>query len=282
MGWEHAGFYSLTLNNSTFTNWAAGGNNAFSILGIVKQRAIHRNKHFTWFNLLEANFGVSDQVTGRIKTDDRIEFTTRLDRDLNKHWSASLFGNFRSQFADGFKNPEDTVIISTWMAPGYLTVGLGFTYKPDEHLTVYLSPITSKTTFVLDQFLADNGEFGVTPAVRDTNGVILTEGENVRYELGAYVDVMYTKKLTETLGVSSKLNLFSNYLDRPQNIDVNWENLITLEAWKFLKVSFLFHIIYDHDINVINPDATTGLATAPSTQIKTITGVSLAYSFGSW
>jgi hypothetical protein len=280
--WEHAGFYSLTLSNSTFSNWAAGGNNAFAFTGIVRERAIRTSERWRWFNLIEGNFGMSYQNGLRIKTDDKIEVTTRIDRILKKNWSISLQGNFRSQFADGFSKPEDTVIISTWMAPGYLTVGLGATYKPGNHLSIYISPLTNKNTFVLDQRLADQGEFGVTAAVRDINGNIITPGANYRFEAGAFLEAIYLQKIIENVSYAGKLNLFSNYLDRPENIDVNFENLITINVYKILKVSFLFHLIYDNDINVINPDPVSGLFRSPAVQFKTVTGVSLAYTFGKW
>ena len=66
------------------------------------------------------------------------------------------------------------------MAPGYSFVGAGTSYiTKDQKLNIYISPITQKTTFVLDEDLANKGSFGVQKAVLDANGNIIEEGEKV-------------------------------------------------------------------------------------------------------
>lgn len=268
--WTHSGMYSFAASQTTLTNWNAGGENSLNISALLRQGADYARGKWQWSNMLEANYAVSYQGSSALKTGDKLEVTTRGDRNINASgsWTASAFANFRTQFVDGFSTAEDSVPISTFMAPGYLLGGVGFTHKR-EFMQIYMSPATAKWTFVNDQSLADQGAFGVTP------------GENLRTELGAYVNVAYNRPITPNMEVMSKLDLFSNYLEDPQYVDVNWETIFMLKAYSVITVSLHLHLIYDHDILVRTPDA-EGVMTEPGAQFKQVLGVGVAYAFGKY
>ena len=281
--WTWSGLYSASMTQTSLSNWAAGGNSNININGLLKQMGVFSKGQWSWSNLLEANFGYNFQPEFNNKTDDRLEFTSRVDRQWGtSKWSTSAFVNFRTQFANGYTKPEDTVRISTWLAPAYVTYGLGATYKPRTGFSVYVSPVTVKQTFVVDATLSAKNQFynQLDPYVRQ-----LTNGGSYRTEMGAYLDVIYTKSFTPNFEVASKLNLFSNFLDHPQNIDVNWETIFLMKVYSYLTVSLQLQLIYDHDVNVRyandvqTPD---GAFNAPGTQFKQILGVGVAYSFGAY
>ncbi|GCD77465.1 hypothetical protein JCM31826_09470 [Thermaurantimonas aggregans] len=273
--WMFDGIYNLAVAQTTLTNWAAGGNNNFNISGVLRQRAGKAFNGWNWFNLLEANLGYNFQQDVTVKTDDRLEFTTRLDRALGESkWNASLFGNIRTQFADGFRNPADTVRISTFMAPAYVSYGLGLTNTSIKDLAIYISPIQVKQTFVLDDSLFEKDQF----FKKEIPNVSRFSKGGVRTEMGAFVELIYKKKLQNNVDIFSKLNLFSNYLDRPQNIDVNWDNIIVFKLYKYLSVSFQLQMIYDDDVLVKDTNG-DGKANAPALQIRQILGVGFSYSF---
>lgn len=269
--WSYAGLYSFSMSQTSLTNWNAGGENNFNVSALLRQAADYKGAKWQWSNTLEANYAINYQGSNPLKTGDKLEFTSRLDRNINDEgsWTTSAYANFRTQFADGFEDRDAVEPISRFMAPGYLTAGLGFTHKKNG-LEIYLSPITMKQTYVLDDSLSAKGDFGVDP------------GQTIRTEMGAYMNASYTKSLTETLELTSNLNLFSNYIDRPQNIDVNWETILLLKAWKAVTVSLHLHLIYDNDILVQNPDPVSGDFRSPGTQFKEVLGVGLAYSFGKY
>lgn len=270
--WKFGGLYSFTTTQTSLTNWNAGGTNSVNMSGLLRQSADYNGSSWQWANTLDANYAVNFQGASMIKTGDKLELTSRLDRNLHPegNWSTSLFANFRTQFADGFKEADDVEPISRFMAPGYLTAGLGFTYKKDG-LELYLSPVTMKQTYVMDDSLSADGAFGVDA------------GETVRTELGAYLNATYTKNLREGVDLTSNLNLFSNYLDRPQNIDVNWETLLLVKVWGPLSMSFQLHLIYDDDILVQNPLTDGGSDyQSPGLQLKEVLGVGISYAFGKY
>ena len=114
----------------------------------------------------------------------------------------------------------------------------------------------------------------------------LTSGKNLKYELGGYVRLQYTRTEWNTewlknIGVTTKLNLFSNYLENPQNIDVDWETLITWKIYKFFSISFNAHLLYDDDTKNIVPDELTGenITKGPKVQFKEILGIGFSYNF---
>jgi hypothetical protein len=145
-----------------------------------------------------------------------------------------------------------------------------------------MAPFTAKMTIVNNQTLADQGAFGVDKAITDANGVpVPGTGKRNRQEFGGYVKMVLRLKIMENIGLISKLDLFSNYLHNPGNIDVNWDVLVSMKINKFISATLNTTLIYDDDINVgRNPDA-NGVFThsGPITQFKEVFSLGVNYKF---
>ncbi len=127
-----------------------------------------------------------------------------------------------------------------------------------------------------DQDLADRGEFGVDPAEYDAiTGAKIADGKTSRFELGAKIAAILDIKLVENVSFNSKLELFSDYLHNPQNIDVDWQNLITMKINSWLNANISAHLIYDDDITIMDKDGNSG----PRTQFKEVLSIGLSYKF---
>lgn len=266
--WTVGGNYSLQFNQAAYENWQAGGINSISGNTLLSLYANYDNGgKYTWANSLILGYGVALQDTLFSKTDDRIELESRVDRKLSKKWGLSALLNFRTQFAPGYKNPGvNEVMISDFMAPGYLVTGLGFTYKPNKKLQVFLSPATAKQTFVLNQRLANAGAFGVD------------SGSNYRLELGGYLNLNYKQKLMDNIEVQGRLNLYSNYLEDPTLIDINSELIFFFKVNKYITANLSLNAIYDHDVKFdVDED---GEVDGPRTQFREILAIGLSYNFG--
>lgn len=276
--WKLKAIYGLNGTQTSFVNWSAGGRNNFSVLGSIIASAYYDKKNFKWSNDLSLALGGLQYIEkkskeGLQKTDDRIDFSSNLGYKLKEHVYFSLLAGLKTQMLDGFAYPNDSVRVSKFMAPGYVSGALGIDYLPNEHFSIFSSPVAMKLTIVNDGLLANAGAFGVTPATYDGLGNVLTAGKRLRGEFGAYVKVMYSQTLAKNIDVKSKLELFSNYMDNPQNIDVNAEALFNFKVNSWFSASLQWTLIYDDDIDIHDADGGFG----PRTQFKSVLGLGVTY-----
>jgi DUF3078 family protein len=279
--WKTGGILSVNFSQVELSNWAAGGQNSISGNGLVSVFANYAKDNSAWDNTLDLGYGfLKNEGEDQRKSDDKIEFNSKYGIKANEKWFYTALVNFKTQFSEGYNYPNDSIVISNIFAPAYLTYSIGMDYKPSEKLSVYLSPLSGKSTFVKDQDLADAGAFGVEPAVYDTiTGLKITDGETVRNELFAgLVKIVYKDEIFKNVSLQSKLELFSNYLENPQNVDVNWENLISLKVNEYISANILIHLIYDDDIDVYDTNA-DDIPDAPKLQFKEVFGLGFSYKF---
>ncbi|MEQ9007886.1 MAG: hypothetical protein RLP12_08385, partial [Ekhidna sp.] len=207
------------------------------------------------------------------------KYSYKVNKDNGKWFYSSLL-DFRTQFYEGFD--EEGVFISDFMAPGYLTIGLGVSYDPSDQLSFSYKPITGKFTFVNNQELANQGAYGVDPAVfnADTTAII-TPGKQSRAEFGSFFRAKYKNDIFE-----SKLELFTSYLEDFGTIDVNWQNALVMQLTKVLSANVFTQLIYDKDIKIGADDNGDGEISESDgelkdrVQFKNVLGVGLTYKFG--
>ncbi len=265
-GWQLGGLFSVGFNQVSLTNWAAGGQGSVSGNSLASLSVNYRKESLVWNNTLELGYGLIQQgEAGVIKTDDKVDFFSKVGMNAAEDWYYSGLVSFKTQMTSGYDYPNDSVEISRFMAPGYLLTAFGMDYQPGRSLSLFLAPLTGKFTFVNDERLANMGAFGVDP------------GEKARSEIGGYVRVSYNRTITENITLRSKADFFSNYLDNPLDIDVSWENLFLMKVGRFLTVSLATHLIYDGDILFDTNDDGEGDST--KVQFKQLLGIGLAYSF---
>lgn len=279
--WKIGGTFALTGQQVSLTNWAAGGQNSISGAGLISLRANYHKNKSAWDSNLDLAYGVIKQGENRSwwKNDDRIQLTSKYGYKAFKNSFYTALLDFKTQFADGYNYPNDSVVISRFLSPGYVLAAIGLDYKPSSDLSVFVAPVTAKITLVYDQTLANAGAFGVQKAdVKiDSTGkvIIVKKGLNHREEFGGYLKFTYSKSVMENVKFSTMLELFSNYLVNPQNIDVNWTTLTTLKVNKYISANISTHLIYDHDIQITDREKKTG----PRTQFKEVFGLGFTYSF---
>ncbi|MGB7842731.1 MAG: DUF3078 domain-containing protein [Salinimicrobium sp.] len=283
--WKKMNKVGMNLNEVAFVNWNSGGNNSFSALfhGVFGRK--YKKELLNWNSTLSVKYGLNAQEGRELrKTEDNIEinsnFGYRRDSISNFYYSAKF--SFNTQLSYGYRYPNTENPISKFMAPGYAFLGVGSEYSsPTEDLTIYISPVTEKSTFVLDQQLANEGMFGVTPAVKDEEGNIIQEGERVRTEFGFLVSSGFTKEIFENIGLNNQLRLYSDYLNKFGNIDVDWELNLDLRVNEYVKANIGSHLKYDDDVKFkedLNGDGKLE-QTGARVQWKQLLGVGLVYEF---
>lgn len=275
-GWKNGMALGINANQTSLTNWAAGGQSSFALNTVFTGFVSYKSPKTVWDNSIDLGYGFLNQegVKYTKKTDDKIDLTSKFGREAFKNFYYAVLLNFKTQFTTGYKYPTDStrLKISNFFAPAYLVGALGLDYKPNAHLSVFAAPLTGKLTFVTDTMLSNAGAFGVK------------NGETLREEVGGYVRIVYTKndfkaEWLKNLTLTTKLDLFSNYLDNPQNIVVNWETLVIMKVNKYINVNLATQLIYDDKVKIGNDTNGDGMIdnSGPRVQFKEIFGVGITF-----
>ena len=242
--WTAKGNADILFNQSTFDNWLAGGENNISGTIKINYDINYKKDDWNWDNKIIASYGLVKTKTSSFakKTDDQLEINSLLGKKLNPEskWFYSAFLNFKTQITKGYLYDKDANgseirnSFTDFMSPGYLLVGPGLLWKRDDNLKVNLAPLTSKFTFVDAAYTTPNeGYFGVE------------EGKSMRYELGFNASAYYKLDLVANVTMENILNLYSNYLEDFQNVDLDYQMNINMKINRFLTTNFSFQTIYD-------------------------------------
>lgn len=283
--WTKKNAVGMNFNEVAFVNWNAGGNNSISALFHGNFERKYSKKLLAWKSNASLRYGLNAQEGRELrKSEDQIQvgstFGYRRDSVSNFRYSAKF--NFNTQFANGYRYPDTNRPISKFMAPGYMFLGIGTEYShPKEDLTVYISPVTQKSTFVLDRVLSNEGMFGVSPAIKDEEGNIIEEGERVRTEFGVLLTSGFTKEIFSNVNLDNQISLYSDYLNKFGNVDVDWQMNVNMVVNTFIKASIGSHLRYDDDVKVredINGDGNLETL-GPKIQFKQMLGVGVVYEF---
>lgn len=265
--WKKGGLINLNINQGSLSNWAAGGDKfSFSLNAYVNLYGFYKKNKHSWDNSLDLAYGiVSTTSLGNRKASDRIDFLSKYGYSLTKKLNLAGLFNFRSQFANGYAYSKNSAgadvssLTSKMFAPAYVLVSIGLDYKPTDNFSVFFSPATARWIIVTDNLL---GKFyGVEP------------GKKSRQEFGAFVSANYMKKFGETFTYKSRLDLFSNYKSKPQNVDIFWSNVLAAKITKYINFTFNLDFIYDDNIANVNS------AKGPAPQILQLMGIGFAYNF---
>lgn len=282
-GWDVGGLISVAFSQVSFTNWAAGGQNSIGLASLASIHANYRVGRFRWLN--DAQLGYGFQKLGDAKaqkTTDQIAVTSNAGFRIFDHMLLSALANLQTQFQPGYLLPNDSILISRFFAPAYLVLAVGLTYNPHKWFSAFLSPITARLTFVEDQPLADQGAFGVKPAVYDALHNKIKDGERELTEIGAYFKGNFSKEVLKNVNVTTTLELFSNYLKDPQNIVVNWVTFIQFKVNKYISATVNTQLIYDNNVDIPIYKDINGVKTVtgkgPRVQFKDVIGIGLAYN----
>ncbi|MBK8088356.1 MAG: DUF3078 domain-containing protein [Chitinophagaceae bacterium] len=265
-GWTKGGVFNLNLSQGASRNWAAGAEKAsFSINALANTFAYYKKGKNSWDNTLNMQYGIVNATSiGTRKNDDRIDLLTRYGYQLkNPKWYVSALGNLRTQFTDGFDystTPGKTQN-SGFFAPAYLLLSPGLLFKPNTTFDVFVSPVTARWIIVND----------ANATLRPLYNIPLNKSSV--NEIGAFLTANLKKDLAKNINLVSRLDLFSNYRNNPQNVDVFWTNVIGMKVNKYIGITYGFDLIYDHDVKNVKTGGLMG------TQLKSLLGVGFTATF---
>ncbi|MFB9054583.1 DUF3078 domain-containing protein [Formosa undariae] len=284
--WVNKNKAGVDVNEVAFINWSSGGSNSISAIVSGSSKLDYTYRNFIWNSSLNTRYGINQQESEPLKkTDDLFEINSSIGYQKSKGsmWYYSSRLNFKTQYANGYSYPDTSNPISKFMAPGYMFFGGGMEYGKDlKRLSLYASPLTFKSTFVLDERLANAGAFGVTPAVYDDEGNVLIPGDKVREELGILITNYYELDVAKNVMLKSTTNLYTDYINSFGNVDVDWEVVMDFKVNNFIKATLGSHLKYDNDVKtlvVIDEEASEYGEGGAKVQWRQILGIGFVVDF---
>ncbi|SDE75012.1 DUF3078 domain-containing protein [Epilithonimonas hungarica] len=255
--WSIVGQNTLMLNQSAFSNWVAGGANNIGWQAGVNYNLTYEKDKDLWENIIIIGYGMNNtQGVGNRKTQDVINLSTNYGRKFSGNWYTSVGAGLITQFAPGYEdgNNPDAAKISNFMAPGYVNIGAGFTYKPNDNFTMTLRPANARFTFVLDKDLQYAGNYGLK-----------NDGDSMLFQFGFLGTAQYKVKLMENITLQNTASVFSNYLDHPERLVLSYGGILNMKVNKYISTNVTLDLLYDH--NQIK-----------KTQLKQTLGIGFAYN----
>lgn len=251
--WTVVGKYTFLFNQSSFSNWAAGGNNTVAGNMTLGYDFNYKRKKWNWDNKVISAYGLSyvdDQ--GVRKTEDQFEYNSLLGLRTSKLWFFSFFSNFKTQYTRGYDyKQEPKVAVSDFFSPAYWSFGPGMLWKKNDNARINVAPASARYTFVSDEF---SGKYGVD------------EGKNINFSLGFNLSAYFKSEIMKDVTMESIVAVYSDYLNKPQNIDIDYQLNIFVKINKNLSTNLGLHAIIDDDAS-------------SKVQFKEVFGLGLNYIF---
>ncbi len=258
---KRGGMFLFSLSQGSLSNWAAGGDNfSMAASSYLNYYYLYKHGRQVWDNNMDLNLGyVNTSSSGGRKNDDRMDFLSKYGYKMDTigKWYLSGLFNFRSQFFDGFNyGSTPAELSSSFLSPAYFILSVGFDYKPTDKFSLFLSPLTSRWTVVTNKILSNKGIYGLTPGSHSLN------------EIGTFATVNYTSTLAKNIIYKGRLDLFSNYIKKPQNIDFFMTNQIAFKINKYFSATYSLDMIYDDNVRLFGPNHSS-----PALQTKSLIGI---------
>ncbi len=273
--WDRGIVTQLGFSQVSLTNWAAGGYGSIAMNAYGKAFANYKKDEMIWENQLEVGYGFIQSFVedGFKKSDDRFNLDSKWGyRMTEKLYLSSVF-LFKTQMTHGFNYPADQepVLVSRFFAPANVSLGVGADWKPGDWMSLNFAPLTGKIVFVSD------------PDLRAIYGN--REDQFAKFELGAQLKIDNKFTIAKTFQIGSSLTLFSDYLHKPQNVDVYWDVSLTGQLTKHLAFTVRTNLIYDDDIKFLDRKDSAGnpipgADKIPGLQFKEAASLSFTYAFG--
>ncbi len=257
-GWTKIGGLGANFSWLSLINPRAGaGDNRIGFGGLlnysanlIKGKVISNNKFGLQLDVVKIGSGPY------AKANDVLQLTSQTGYQFDKagKWYFAGLADFQSQFLPtygaNFLEAKQTIngvattlpLTGRLFSPATFKLAPGIIHKPNAHMTILYSPVAFKAIIVADKALAQTGKFFPQNDAKD---------KTVDAQIGSELRVDYVNKFfNDKLVYATTLDLYSNYLRNPQNIDVEWYHSIDVMVSKNISLNFKTDWFYDDDIQV--------------------------------
>ena len=298
---------NLSFSSTGFGDYYSGGGLGSTTVGALVN--VYNNKIYAnesiWDNSLRLDYGIARVENTNdekfLKSSDVIDLISKFGTPVKNSdkWYYSAAFNLLTQINDtrtaydaetnefsqllGVNGQEFGTVQSTLFAPADISLGIGLDYKPNDNFSAFFGPLSGKVRMVSNDDIAASGLYGNDVTYDPITGLV-TDFDNSRFEAGASVIANYNNQfLTEDmLSFSTGLKLFSNYLEDPQNVDLNWNTITSLNPWKFITINYTTDLAYDDNKQFTAFANGEQIETGPKQgiQFRNVLGIGLVHKFG--
>jgi len=277
--WKVNSEANFLLNQSLFSNWAKGGENSVAAVLDIVANANYNNtvKKVAWKNMGRLKHGFIQMEGENLRRSaDLIELNSKVSTKAFGKVDFSAETQFKTQLAKGYDYKlSDEIPVAKFFNPAVVSLGVGLDYKPDKETSINMAPISYKGTFVPDTANINQVKYGIA------------SDRTARHEPGGSILINHKFSPTKDITIANRLRLFSNYIDKPQNVDIDWELIATWKLNWFLEARLNTNFIYDDDIKtvvldkddqpVLNPDGKP--KKTARAQFREVLGLSFVFRF---
>lgn len=224
-GWAKGGSFNLNLNeagrNAAWGQIKGGEEQTIGLRAFIDYDFDYKKGKNTWLNNIRARYGLakfSSAGDGLNKTDDYVSYTSVYGREIKKSWNFATLFNVESQF-DRF-----------FLSPGYVKLGPGFMYKPNTHFSALISPAMANVTTKFATIQKDTALFGVDA------------GKTSALGLGAFLQLKADYDIAKGITYKGFATFYSNYLNQPGSVIMDWTNLFTFTVNKYIGATFSINL----------------------------------------
>ncbi len=276
--WTNSLLTKIDFTQTNLTNWAAGGYNNVTLKSFIDANASYKKDNILFSNRLQLDYGFlySEDKPFVQKSDDRMYLESKLGVKATNKFNYSAQFSFKSQFTNSYNYPVPTKpegntdedwepsksdwmgvrqIKSGFMAPAYTNIALGLDWVPTKWLTVNLAPLTGGFVVVTDEQLRKS--YGMNRKKKYTDLGAFPDGEEAgkyyrgaRFEFGAQLKIDGKLQINNNFKYTTQIVLFSDYLENPQNLRVNWDNRFDWQIAKYFALTLTTNLIYDDKVMV--------------------------------
>ena len=279
--WEESLKTNIKFGQTSLTNWAAGGDNTVTLQAFIDGNANYKKNDMFWNNRLQLDYGFVYASSKPIlqKSDDRIYLESKFGyKNVNmKNFSLSINYDFKSQFNTGYdyltpslpegEIPRDELIQywkdarkikSGFLAPAYTNLAVGIDLKPTKWLSLNIAPVTGGVVIVRNEVLRKNYGMHLKDEYKDADLSNVDAADlgsyykSARFEFGAQIKADLALNVNDNFKYTSQIVLFSNYLDHPENLRVNWDNRFDWKLAKYFSLTLTTNMIYDDKVVIFS------------------------------
>ena len=250
--WKREGSLDISFGQYYYDNWVGGGTGKLETFGKLSQKLTYQNNKIIWDNSLDVIYGMNKNYGEDLrKTSDQVTFNSIFGRKENDHFSYSFFINLRTQLSNSYlenKDEEEQYRISGFLAPLYIATGPGIMWRKNNNLVVNFAPASLRTTYLKGEVFEYNNKSKsfISSTEKEIYGV--EAGEEMNYQLGFYSSIYAKFNLFKNIGIENKLSLYSDYLDEPKNIDLDYIMNINFKINKLISTNLLLQATYDDNV----------------------------------